>query len=151
MASVAATSPGIVSTSTLATTGLRPVSCDHAVIAATAWTPTRVRTTIGLSEAAERFCAPHGVSLEVRQESATPEVRFDEGLRAAIAAVIGDVPVLATGAGHDAGVLAARVPAAMLFVRNPTGVSHSPQEHASLADCEHAVTALAAVLAELTR
>ena len=109
------------------------------------------RVVAELGEAAGRFCAPHGVSLEVRQESATPEVRFDEGLRAAIAAVIGDVPVLATGAGHDAGVLAARVPAAMLFVRNPTGVSHSPQEHASLADCEHAVTALAAVLAELTR
>jgi N-carbamoyl-L-amino-acid hydrolase len=39
----------------------------------------------------------------------------------------------------------------MLFVRNPTGVSHSPQEHASLEDCETAVTALAAILEELTR
>ena len=39
--------------------------------------------------------------------------------------------MLATGAGHDAGILAAAgVPAAMLFVRNPTGVSHSPAEHA---------------------
>ena len=35
-------------------------------------------------------------------------------------------PVLPTGAGHDAGILAARLPTAMLFVRNPTGVSHSP-------------------------
>jgi N-carbamoyl-L-amino-acid hydrolase len=38
----------------------------------------------------------------------------------------------------------------MLFVRNPTGVSRSPQEHASLDDCESAVTALAAVLDHLT-
>ena len=51
-------------------------------------------------------------------------------------------PVLPTGAGHDAGVLAARVPTAMLFVRNPTGVSHSPAEHADLADCEAGVRAL---------
>ena len=110
---------------------------------------TRVVTELG--EAAGRYCAPHGVSLEVRQESSTPEVRFDQALRDRIAAVLGDIPVLPTGAGHDAGVLAARVPTAMLFVRNPTGVSHSPQEHASLEDCESAVTALAAVLDQLTR
>jgi len=58
-------------------------------------------------------------------------------------------PVLPTGAGHDAGVLAARVPTAMLFVRNPTGVSHSPAEHADLADCEAGVRALALVLENL--
>jgi N-carbamoyl-L-amino-acid hydrolase len=34
----------------------------------------------------------------------------------------------------------------MLFVRNPTGVSHSPAEHAEDADCEAGVVALAAVL-----
>ena len=109
------------------------------------------RVVTELGEAAGRFCAPHGVSLEVRQESSTPEVRFDRALRARIAAIIGDIPVLPTGAGHDAGVLAAKIPTAMLFVRNPTGVSHSPQEHASLEDCEYAVTALAAVLDQLTR
>src|SRR5689334_2350019 len=102
-------------------------------------------------EAAGRFCAPHGVTLQVRQESSTPEVRFDQALRARIAEVLGDIPVLPTGAGHDAGVLAARIPTAMLFVRNPTGVSHSPQEHATLEDCEAGVTALAAVLDQLTR
>jgi len=58
-------------------------------------------------------------------------------------------PVLPTGAGHDAGVLAARIPAAMLFVRNRSGVSHSPAEHAAMADCEAGVTALTAVLEDL--
>jgi beta-ureidopropionase / N-carbamoyl-L-amino-acid hydrolase len=61
-----------------------------------------------------------------------------------------EVPMLATGAGHDAGVLASEVPAAMLFVRNPTGVSHSPAEHADRADCLAGVVALAAVLDDLT-
>jgi N-carbamoyl-L-amino-acid hydrolase len=37
----------------------------------------------------------------------------------------------------------------MLFVRNPTGVSHSPAEHADLADCEAGVRALALVLQDL--
>jgi len=46
-------------------------------------------------------------------------------------------------------VLAARVPAAMLFVRNPSGVSHSPAEHADRADCLAGVAALAAVLEDL--
>jgi N-carbamoyl-L-amino-acid hydrolase len=53
-------------------------------------------------------------------------------------------------AGHDAGVLqAAGVPSAMLFVRNPTGVSHSPAEHADMADCLAGVEALARTLERL--
>ncbi|MET9294918.1 allantoate amidohydrolase [Streptomyces sp. NPDC003077] len=56
------------------------------------------------------------------------------------------VPVLGTGAGHDAGILSGSVPTAMLFVRNPTGVSHSPAEAATEDDCVAGVTALADVL-----
>ena len=93
------------------------------------------------------------MTLGVRQESYTPVVRFDEALRDRIAVVLAaagmPAPVLPTGAGHDAGVLAARLPTAMLFVRNPTGVSHSPAEHADLADCEAGVRALALVLRDL--
>jgi N-carbamoyl-L-amino-acid hydrolase len=58
--------------------------------------------------------------------------------------------VRGTGAGHDAGILAgAGVTAAMLFVRNPTGVSHSPAEWAEPSDCVSGVHALTAVLADL--
>ena len=52
-------------------------------------------------------------------------------------------------AGHDAGVLARHVPAAMLFVRNPTGISHHPDEFASEEDCLAACQVLAGALAEL--
>ncbi len=65
----------------------------------------------------------------------------------------GDVPapILPTGAGHDAGILAAAgIPTAMLFVRNPTGVSHSPDEHAEADDCLAGVAALARAIDELT-
>jgi beta-ureidopropionase / N-carbamoyl-L-amino-acid hydrolase len=95
----------------------------------------------------------HRVTLAVRRESFSPPVSFDPVLRSRVAAAVaracGDPPALPTGAGHDAGVLAARLPAAMLFVRNPTGVSHAPDEHATAADCASGVDALAAVLADL--
>ena len=85
------------------------------------------------------------------EESWSPEVVFDEPLRDQVAALLGGAPVLPTAAGHDAGVLAAAgVPTVMLFVRNPTGVSHSPAEHAERDDCLAGVDALATVLAELT-
>jgi N-carbamoyl-L-amino-acid hydrolase len=85
------------------------------------------------------------------EESWTPEVLFASGLRDRLAGDLGGAPVLPTAAGHDAGILAgAGVEAAMLFVRNPTGVSHSPAEHADDADCHAGVEALATVLADLT-
>ncbi|MBY8872426.1 allantoate amidohydrolase [Micromonospora sp. PLK6-60] len=89
-----------------------------------------------------------GTELTLTQESATPLVAFDGGLADRLAGLL-DAPVLPTGAGHDAGVLAAHLPTAMLFVRNPTGVSHSPAESATDADCAAGVTALARVLEEL--
>lgn len=84
------------------------------------------------------------------EESYTPDTRFPAALVARLATLLGDAPVLGTGAGHDAGILAiAGIPAAMLFVRNPTGVSHSPAEHASRDDCLAGVEALTTVLADL--
>jgi acetylornithine deacetylase/succinyl-diaminopimelate desuccinylase-like protein len=58
---------------------------------------------------------------------------------------------LHSGAGHDAGVLAAAgVPTAMLFVRSLNGgVSHSPEEHSDEADVEHGVAVLAGALRRL--
>jgi len=84
------------------------------------------------------------------QESWTAATDFDPGLGARVSAVLAGAPALGTGAGHDAGILAnAGIASAMLFVRNPTGVSHSPAEHAELDDCHAGVRALTAVVAEL--
>ena len=103
--------------------------------------------------AAREAAESHQVAFGWMGESLTPAVSFDTGLRGRLAAALAGqgiaAPVLPTGAGHDAGILAARRPTAMLFVRNPTGVSHSPAEHAEPADCAAGVTALAAVLREL--
>ncbi|MGW6225164.1 allantoate amidohydrolase, partial [Streptomyces olivaceus] len=110
----------------------------------------------GVEKAAREYAAAHGVDLGVERESFTPVVDFDHALRDELARILGKeadlrVPVLGTGAGHDAGILSGRVPTAMLFVRNPTGVSHSPAEHAAEDDCAAGVHALADVLEGLAR
>ncbi|MEV7772226.1 allantoate amidohydrolase [Kitasatospora sp. NPDC086791] len=110
------------------------------------------RTLTGLVAEIERAAAERGerdgVRVELTRESYTPVVDFDGPLRDRLAKLL-DAPVLPTGAGHDAGILASAIPTAMLFVRNPSGVSHSPAEHAEVADCLAGVTALADVLEDL--
>ncbi|TIC83040.1 allantoate amidohydrolase [Nocardioides sp. GY 10127] len=100
-----------------------------------------------------------GTALSVTPESVSQAVAFDADLTARLGRVgartgtgagSGGWPVLPSLAGHDAGILAAAgVPTAMMFVRNPTGVSHAPDERAETADCLTGVEALADVLAEL--
>jgi beta-ureidopropionase / N-carbamoyl-L-amino-acid hydrolase len=126
----------------------------------TAWLDARAPDEARLHSVVERVLAQaraaataQGVGLDASRESVTPAVDFDAALRERLVATLAAAgiraPVLPTGAGHDAGVLAAQVPAGMLFVRNPTGVSHSPAEHADPEDCATGVTALAAVLEDL--
>jgi N-carbamoyl-L-amino-acid hydrolase len=102
-----------------------------------------------ITTAARNAADAEGCTVEVTQESLSPLVEFDAGLRDRIAALLPDAPLLATGAGHDAGVLAGLIPTAMLFVRNPSGVSHAPDEGATDDDCRAGVDALVAVLRDL--
>ncbi len=110
----------------------------------------------GITRSAREYADAHGIDLDVTRESFTPVVEFDHALRDELGRLLGrdtglTVPVLGTGAGHDAGILSGAVPTAMLFVRNPTGVSHSPAESATEDDCVAGVRALADVLEGLTR
>lgn len=106
--------------------------------------------TAGLTEAiygsAREIAAGEGCSVTFTEESYSNTVHFDAGLTQQISRILPAAPVLATGAGHDAGVLADHVPSAMLFVRNPSGISHSPEEHVSDEDANDGATALADVL-----
>ena len=127
----------------------------------TAWLDARCSTDAGLTALVEAISAQatdragrDGTLLSVTAESVSGSVVFEPTLAAALATDHegGDWPVIATQAGHDAGILsAAGIPTAMLFVRNPTGVSHSPLEHASVADCLVGVSALADTLERLAR
>lgn len=92
-----------------------------------------------------------GIELAWSLAASDPGSVFDDALRGRLAAAAGAEGVsaadLAAYAGHDAGVLARRLPAAMLFVRNPTGISHNPAEHADESDCLAACAVLARALA----
>ncbi|MGP4115305.1 allantoate amidohydrolase [Streptomyces sp. 4N509B] len=102
-----------------------------------------------VEQAATERGARDGVTVTTSRESFSPPVAFDHRLRDRIAAVLPDAPLLPTGAGHDAGILSQAVPTAMLFVRNPTGVSHAPAETATEDDCLAGVAALSDVLEDL--
>jgi acetylornithine deacetylase/succinyl-diaminopimelate desuccinylase-like protein len=110
--------------------------------------PSRVRLSLDVrapdATRLDRLIAAIGFEPAYRVEPA----QFSGAARAAIHAEIGerglDVVELSSGAGHDAGILAAAgVDSAMLFVRSLNGgVSHSPDELSSPADVELAVDLL---------
>lgn len=151
-----ATQAGAVAT--FGRVSVRPNATNAVASAVHAWLDTRgptdatvARVVREITAEAERAAAAHRVVVQVGAESYSPQVTFSAEVRNRIVALLGDVPTLPTAAGHDAGVLSARVPSAMLFVRNPTGVSHSPAEYARPADCVAGVRALSAVLTDLAR
>ena len=103
----------------------------------------------GVEDAAGR----NGLAVELDCESRSPAVELDRDLTARLDARLRadglEPPALPTADGHDAAALAAAVPTGMLFVRNPTGTSHSPEETAEVDDCLAGVRALAAAIEEL--
>ncbi|TFD58892.1 allantoate amidohydrolase [Cryobacterium suzukii] len=122
----------------------------HAWLDARAETDAETRVLVADIQArAQQAAEQNGCFITLTEESWAGAVQFNPGLRARFAAVLGQVPQLPTGAGHDAGVLAAQVPSAMLFVRNPTGISHAPEEFAEVADCVAGIDALELVLRDL--
>ncbi len=74
-----------------------------------------------------------------------------EAVRAGIRRSGNEIVELPSGAGHDAGILAASgIPAGMLFVRSDAGgVSHAPEEHTEPDAVAACVTALEHILREL--
>jgi beta-ureidopropionase / N-carbamoyl-L-amino-acid hydrolase len=137
----------------------RPNSTNSVPSAVTAWLDVRAGTDDQLDDLiatitrqAEERAERDGTTLAVTAESVSGPIEFDSDLAARIAGdhAEGDWPIIPTQAGHDAGILSAQgIPSAMLFVRNPTGVSHSPAEHAEVADCLAGVDALAGTIERL--
>jgi N-carbamoyl-L-amino-acid hydrolase len=135
---------------------VRPNATNAVPSRVSAWLDARAATAedldsmlAELDRRGQERAARDGTGLTVTAESVSTAVHFDDDLAGRIAAPRG-WPVIPTMAGHDAGVVsAAGVPTAMLFVRNPTGVSHAPGEHAETADCLAGVEALADTLQDL--
>jgi allantoate deiminase len=92
---------------------------------------------------AESIAGKRGLTLQCTRQMDQPAVPMDERLTAILAAAIesAGLPVkrMTSGAGHDAMVMAARVPTAMLFLRSPGGISHHPDESVLEEDVEAAL------------
>ncbi len=102
---------------------------------------------------AESIAARRGVTVKWRTLLAQNAVAMDPFLTRQIEQAIqkaGCAPHrMASGAGHDAMILAEKVPAAMIFLRTPGGISHDPAESVHLDDVAKALECGHHLLAEL--
>ncbi len=94
-------------------------------------------------EEAHAVAARRGLQAEVAQYHEHPAVRLDAGLVGLTERAAGQSGYatirMTSGAGHDAMVIAPRVPSAMVFLRSPGGISHHPDESVAEADVAAAV------------
>jgi allantoate deiminase len=100
----------------------------------------RHRWTRKLIAGAEAIAQRRSIGLEWTEKLDQQTVRMDRGLstmlKAAVKACGYRGRTIPSGAGHDAMVMAERVPTAMLFLRSPGGISHHPTESVLEADIE---------------
>ena len=91
---------------------------------------------------AEAIAESRGLTLTTVDRGGQASVPMDSVLREALMAAAAPFAphALPSGAGHDAMILARKVPAAMLFLRTPAGLSHHPNETVSAEDIEAAIT-----------
>ena len=117
--------------------------------------PGRARLTVDARapdlERLERLLGELGLDLEPRTEPVAMDGDVQRVLRAELGRLGLPVLELASGAGHDAGILAAHgVPCGMLFVRSLAGgISHSPDEDSGAEDIALGVDVLAGALERL--
>jgi allantoate deiminase len=105
--------------------------------------PVRRRAAGELLEKAKTIADRRGLKLEHIPQMEQPAVPMDERLTALLGDAIeaAGMPLrrMPSGAGHDAMVMAARVPTTMLFLRSPGGISHHPDENVREEDVEVAL------------
>ena len=92
---------------------------------------------------AESIAARRGVTVKWRTLLAQHAVAMDpfltEQIEHAIQKAGCEPHRMASGAGHDAMILAEKIPAAMIFLRTPGGISHDPSESVHLDDVARAL------------
>jgi allantoate deiminase len=108
-----------------------------------------------LVSAADEIARRRGLEMRHNYNLDQPAVPMDskltERLENAVQSDGYPVHRMMSGAGHDAMIMAPLVPAAMLFLRSPGGVSHSPEESVLEADVDAALSAGAQFIRDLAR
>lgn len=103
----------------------------------------RLHAVEQLLESAQTIAEKRGLAFEhgaLLEQAAVPmDERITSFVADAIEAAGFPAKTMVSGAGHDAMVLAARLPTAMLFLRSPGGLSHHPDEAVLEADVDAAL------------
>ena len=92
-----------------------------------------------------------GLRLDWQVVQETPTAPMDKNLTSILRNAIDKAPLLPSGAGHDAAVMASVCPSAMLFIRCKDGISHHPDESVRTTDVAAAISALTRAVLELAR
>jgi allantoate deiminase len=115
----------------------------------------RVKAVADLTHRAEEIAQRRRLSLATRTLMDQPTVLMDQFLVGQIEAAMRQcgcaIHRMVSGAGHDAMVLAERIPAAMIFLRTVDGVSHHPAESVKIEDVAKAIECGVALLDQLAR
>lgn len=108
-----------------------------------------------LTEAARTIGSRRGLTVDIAMRLDQSAVQMDRRLRERLERAVDrcsyPVHVMASGAGHDAMVIAPELPTAMLFLRTPRGVSHHPDETVDEPVVEAALRVAEAFLEDLAR
>jgi allantoate deiminase len=117
--------------------------------------PFRQATVEELLRTAESIAARRGAICTSRIQMEQPAVPMDEQLTAILGESVeaAGFPLrrMPSGAGHDAMVMATRLPSAMLFLRSPGGISHHPAESVREQDVAAALEASAIFLRRIAQ
>jgi len=102
----------------------------------------RVSAASSLIQQAQQIAASRGLSARhalLNQEAVAMDSFLVEEIEEAIRKSGCTPQRMTSGAGHDAMILAEKVPAAMIFLRTPGGISHDPAETVETEDVAKAI------------
>jgi allantoate deiminase len=100
----------------------------------------RLQAVKDLKVNAKNICEKRGLELHWQELMDQAAVPMSSHLIKLLEQAAGEnIPLMSSGAGHDAMIMASLTPSAMLFVRSPNGISHHPDEMVLVHDVEVAL------------
>ena len=113
----------------------------------------RDKAITAILTASETIARGRGLAFRVTNRVDFPAIEMSPQLLTELTTIAakfgGDLPGLWSGAGHDAAIMAGVTHAAMIFLRNPGGISHNPLEEVAEKDVAVALTVGSAFLKRL--
>jgi len=116
---------------------------------------TRSAVLAKIVDAGKSLAQRRQIDFRIDGRSDQPAVPMDRQISAFLAGAVKEQGIsvhrLPSGAGHDAAIMAALCPVAMLFLRNPGGISHHPDESVLAGDVEIALAVLSSLIERLAQ